>query len=167
MTEPPKDPWATPPGGQPETSAYGQPAAPGPPPSAQPGAPYGQPAYGYPGPTGPRNGLGTAALVCGIVGVVLCFTVVLGIVLGVLALVFGLIGRGRAKRGEATNRGHATAGVVLGIIGVVLSIVFIVIYVLIANSSTFKNYNECLNAANGDQAKISQCEQDFRNNFGN
>src|SRR5665213_3215703 len=66
--------------------------------SSAPVTTYGTPA------TGVRNGLGTTALVLGVIAVVLSWTVVGGIILGVLAVVFGIVGRGRAKRGEATNR---------------------------------------------------------------
>src|ERR1700722_4273019 len=76
--------------------------------------------YGTPA-TGVRNGVGTAALVLGILAIVLSWTVLGGIVLGVLAVIFGIVGRGRANRGEATNRGSATAGIVTGVIGVVLA----------------------------------------------
>lgn len=71
----------------------------------------------------PANGLGTAGLVLGIIGVVCNLTVYLwfvGLIVGVLAIVFGAIGRGRANRGEATNKGAATAGLVMGIISAVL-----------------------------------------------
>jgi formate hydrogenlyase subunit 3/multisubunit Na+/H+ antiporter MnhD subunit len=104
--------------------------------------------------------------VCGIIGVVLCFTVVLGVVLGVLALVFGLIGRGRAKRGEATNRGQATAGVVLGSIALVATAGVIGLYVWLANTDEFKNYQDCLRSANTQQER-SACEDEFNQNFGN
>jgi hypothetical protein len=70
------------------------------------------------------NGLATAALVCGIVGLVLFWTVWLGFILGVLAIVFGAVGRSRAAQG-APNRGQATAGLWLGIAAVVVSILFI------------------------------------------
>ena len=54
-------------------------------------------AYGG-GPVVARNGLGTAALVLGILALVTCWTVIGGVVLGVLAVIFGFIGRGRVKR---------------------------------------------------------------------
>lgn len=66
----------------------------------------------------PRNGMGTASLVMGILGIV-----ILPIVFSVLAIIFGSVGIGRANRGEATNKGAATAGVVLGIIGIVLGLI--------------------------------------------
>jgi Domain of unknown function (DUF4190) len=70
------------------------------------------------------NGLATAALVCGIVGLVLFWTVWIGIVLGILAVVFGALGRSRAAQG-APNKGQATAGLWLGVAALVGSMLFI------------------------------------------
>jgi hypothetical protein len=78
--------------------------------------------YESPSPRSGDNGMGTAAMVLGIIGLVLSFTVLFGFVLGVLAIIFGQIGRGRSRRGEASNGGQATAGFVLGIISVVIAI---------------------------------------------
>lgn len=67
----------------------------------------------------PRNGLGLAALVCGIIAVVLSLIPVLNVFtwpLGVLAIVFGAIGWGRVNNGTATNKGQAITGLVLGIV---------------------------------------------------
>ncbi|MFE6778004.1 DUF4190 domain-containing protein [Streptomyces sp. NPDC057702] len=77
----------------------------------------------------PNNAQGTAALVLGIVGLVLFFSVVFGIILGVLAIVFGVLGRGKAQRREADNGGSALAGIILGIIACVASVVMIFVYV--------------------------------------
>lgn len=103
------------------------PAAYSPPPYGQ--SPYAAPGFGAPYPFGvaPRNGLGTAALVLGIIGVVLSWTVYLGVILGVLAIIFGGVGLARAKRGEATNRGAAMAGLVLGIIAIALLVLLVII----------------------------------------
>jgi len=118
--------YAQPQYGQPQYGqpAYGQPA-------------YGQPAFGHYGgyPASPRNGLGTTALVLGIVGVVAGAVVVffyVAFIVGILAIVFGAIGRGRAKRGEATNRKAATWGLSLGIVALVLSVVGGVLIVHVA-----------------------------------
>ncbi|WP_306323629.1 MULTISPECIES: DUF4190 domain-containing protein [unclassified Streptomyces] len=72
-----------------------------------------------------RNGLGTAALILGVIGAVsglipLLFW--LAGILGVIALVLGLTGRGRAKRGEATNKGVALAGTILGLAAMGLAV---------------------------------------------
>ncbi|MFP1629087.1 DUF4352 domain-containing protein [Streptomyces sp. 5K101] len=86
-----------------------------------------EPPHGAPGASAPvRNGLGTAALVLGIIGTVTGFVPLLfwlGGLLGLLALVLGLIGRGRAKRGEAGNKGAATAGAILGLIAMIVGVV--------------------------------------------
>ncbi|MFF1926474.1 DUF4190 domain-containing protein [Streptomyces sp. NPDC058221] len=108
------------PGGQ-----YGYPAAPGPQYGAYPGYPgypgYGQNAWG----PQPANGLGIASMVLGIIAVAGFCMYGLGIILGVLALIFGLIGRGRVRRGEADNGGMALAGIILGSIGIAVSAAFL------------------------------------------
>ena len=69
----------------------------------------------------PQNGMGTAAL---IVGILQFFC--LGTIGSILAIIFGKIGMNRADQGLATNRGSAKAGFVLGWIGVVLTIIVII-----------------------------------------
>ncbi|MER5277639.1 DUF4190 domain-containing protein [Streptomyces sp. NPDC002809] len=116
-----------PPGGQygypaPPQSQYGYPA----PPVPQYGdyAGYGgQPVWGV---TGPANGMGTAAMVLGIVAICLfCVYGIPSLILGILALIFGIIGRKRVARGEADNSGQALAGIILGSIGIAIGVVII------------------------------------------
>lgn len=79
-----------------------------------------------------RNGLGTAALILGIIGTVsgfMPFLFWLAGILGVIALILGLVGKGRVKRGEANNKGVALTGAILGLASLVLSVVGIVIVV--------------------------------------
>ena len=116
-----------PPYGEPTPQPYGA-AAPQPygtPAPQQYGPPMPQP-YGAPTPqlAAPQNGMGTAGLVMGILQFVL-----LGPLGSVLAIIFGRIGMNRAKRGEATNGGVATAAFWLGIIGLILTVVAAVIIV--------------------------------------
>ncbi|MDH6624167.1 hypothetical protein M2271_001964 [Streptomyces sp. LBL] len=103
-----------------------------------PGNPYGSPAPSYPVAPAvgaypqapgyamapqPSNGMGTTGLVLGIIGVVCSLTFFLwifGVILGILAIIFGAIGRGKGNRGQATNRGAATAGLVCGIVATVI-----------------------------------------------
>ncbi|MFF7182707.1 DUF4352 domain-containing protein [Streptomyces sp. NPDC008121] len=83
-----------------------------------------------PAPAAFRNGLGTAALVLGIIGTVsglIPFFFWLAGILGLIALVLGLVGKGRVKRGEANNKGATVTGVVLGLAALVLSVVGAVI----------------------------------------
>ncbi|MET9595713.1 DUF4190 domain-containing protein [Streptomyces sp. NPDC006516] len=126
----------------PPSAAYAYPS-PAPPPSGA----YGYP--GYPGYAGqqawgpaPSNGLGVAAMVLGIIAVAGFCMWGLGIILGILALIFGVIGRGRAKRGEATNGGMALAGIILGSIAIAVSAVFLGFMIwAIANEDSGSEYD--------------------------
>ena len=165
MTEPgPPQPFDPPSGSQPVGQPYGSQPFPGQ--EQQYGQQgYGQQPYGQPPAGQRRNGLGVAALVLGVLAVLTCFTVVIGFVLGLLAIVFGVIGRGRARRGEADNRGVATAGLVLGAIGLVLSIGFGVavgsLIGKIANTPEGQRLQECVQQADGDRARAQACQDEF------
>lgn len=74
-----------------------------------------QQTQGQPPIVAPRNGKGTAALVCGIIGLV-PFPVT-GFWLSLIAIVLGVQGKKRAREGLATNHSVAQAGFILGIIG--------------------------------------------------
>ncbi|MBT2409153.1 DUF4190 domain-containing protein [Streptomyces sp. ISL-12] len=114
-------------------------------------APYGYPgAYGYPGhgpgpgygggpqpqgyygwqgmgPMPPRNGMGTAGLVLGIIAAVGFCMWPIAILLGVLGVIFGVVGRAKARKGEATNSGQALAGIICGAFGIALGAGFAVL----------------------------------------
>ncbi|MEV6245872.1 DUF4190 domain-containing protein [Streptomyces sp. NPDC051742] len=77
-----------------------------------------------------RNGLGTAALILGIIGTLsglIPFLFWMAGILGLIALILGLTGKGRVKRGEANNKGVALTGAILGLVSLVLSVVGAVI----------------------------------------
>lgn len=93
---------------------------PPPPPPTLPPPPYTPP------PAGPQNGLGTTALVMGILQFV-C----LGPLASILAIVFGKLGMNKAKEGLATNGGTAKAGFWLGIVGIVLWLIGLVVFALV------------------------------------
>ncbi|MEC4020143.1 DUF4190 domain-containing protein [Streptomyces sp. H27-D2] len=124
--QPPQPPQ--PPPQPPQQPGYGYPVA-----SNYPTAPPVQP-YGYPGQGGygmPRNGMGTAGLVCGIIGLVCGIIAVFwffALILGVLAIIFGGVGRGRVKRGEATNSSPATAGIVLGVLSLAFPLLWFAVF---------------------------------------
>lgn len=77
----------------------------------------------------PGKGMGIASLVLGIISMVVCNV----IVIPVLGIVFGAIGRKKSKEAGFENK-MATAGLILSIIGavvaVVLPIVIVVLYVV-------------------------------------
>ncbi|MGW1627382.1 DUF4190 domain-containing protein [Streptomyces sp. NPDC002172] len=148
---PPPNPYAPPAAQQPRSAAVPPPPiapnGPGPVPYGYPGgAPA--PGYGYPGrplpsyPAGPGyggwpgmqpapdNGLGTAAMVTGIISAIGFCLAPVALVLGVLGIVLGSIGRARVRRGQATNGGQALAGIICGSAGLVLAAAFITLIVV-------------------------------------
>ncbi len=142
---------------------------PPPPPGSYPGGYPPQPYGGYGGyggypapPAAPKNGLGTASLVVAIISL---FTLFGGVVLGVVAVILGFLGRGRVKRGEATNGGVAMAGILLGILSIIVSIAAFVIIgvfgVALFNEVGGTDYIDCVNNAGSDQAAVQECAEEF------
>lgn len=86
------------------------------------------PGYGYVNQVviaqAPTNGVGVAGFVCGLLGLILCWVPVLGLVLGVLGVILGGIGIGIGRKSGA-GTGLAVAGLVLGIISLVPAILVI------------------------------------------
>jgi len=121
--------------------------------------------YGYqaPAPMGPRNGLGIAALILAIVGLLLCWSVVGGVIVGIFAALMGFIARGRVKRGEADNGGVVIAGIVLGFLSILAGLAFILIWAFfwidVLNGS---DYFTCMNKAGQDTTAQQQCTDQFR-----
>ena len=110
-------------------------------------------------PQNPSNGMGIASLVLGILSI-LGGLFIIGGLLGILAVVFGFIGRGKAKRGEATNGGMAVAGIITGFVGILLTLLVVVLAVFVATSDGFDNLIDCLDAAE-TEAERQQCAEDF------
>lgn len=146
MSEPPPPPYGPSPGSQ----------------------PYPPPQYGgyggYPVPPPanmPRNGLGTAALILAIVGLVLCWSIAGGVILGLCAVIIGFVARGRVKRGEATNGGVAVAGIVLGVVAIIAGLVFIPIYIGLFDQVGGSDYVDCLSRAGNDTEAQQRCADEF------
>jgi hypothetical protein len=138
----PPQPGQGPPGGYP------------PPGQGQPG---GYPTPGYPA-TRRRNGMGTAALVLGVVGltlVVLLLFSPLGAFLGLLAVLFGILGLMRANRGEADNRGQAVAGLVTGGIALLVGVFFTISIGtwFATHVNDFNDFGRCMEDAVGSAAR--------------
>ncbi|MFE6666995.1 DUF4190 domain-containing protein [Streptomyces sp. NPDC057697] len=129
----------------PVAGPYGYPAAPAPQYGGYPGYP-GYPQAPWGGPP-PANGMGTAAMVLGILAICMfCIYGIPSLILGALALIFGILGRKRAQRGEATNSGQALAGIIMGSIGIVFGVAIIsfFIWLFVAHGDEFEDsgYND-------------------------
>jgi hypothetical protein len=72
----------------------------------------------------PGNGPAVAALVLGIVAIALFCIWYIALPCAILAIIFGVVGRGKARAG-ASGGGMATAGVVCGVISLCLLVVII------------------------------------------
>jgi hypothetical protein len=106
-------------------------------------APPPQPHAGYYGPpVSLRNGLGVASLITAIFAIFPgALTCVLGLPLGIIAVVTGFAAQRRVKRGEANNGGVAIAGVILGFVAIFASVLFVYIsYPLVKGTY---DYYEC------------------------
>ncbi|MGW0894552.1 DUF4190 domain-containing protein [Saccharopolyspora sp. NPDC002578] len=91
-----------------------------------------------PPPTTPKNGLGTAGFVLGLLALLFSFIPFIGVIawpLGILGLVFGVIGIIRARNGEANNQGMAITGTVLAGIGLLICVAWVGIVGTAANEA--------------------------------
>ena len=112
-----------------------------------------------------RNGLGVAALVLGILSLVFMFVFPpIGVILGILAVVFGILGVRRVRRGEATNRGQAMAGGITGGIGLVVSVALLAVVgaFIFSHRTQIDQYTQCLRNAHTQHAR-DVCQQQFQN----
>lgn len=128
-------------------------------------APNYQTPPGYQNPPASRGGSGMAiaSLVLGILALITSFTVFGGIVLGLLAVILGVIAMRGINRGLRSGRGMAIAGIVTGALGLILAIVLIAVGVSILNSPAGKNLQSCLKDANGNQQAVQNCQNQYRN----
>ena len=105
----------------------------------------GAPAVAYAPPA--SNGFAVAALVLGIVALVMFFTVWLPILLGALAIVFGALGISKANKMGGRQKGLAIAGLVCGAAAIVIGILFVVVIVNVFNGGSRNRL--CVRRASG------------------
>lgn len=84
----------------------------------------------------PRNGVGTAGFVLGLIGLLFSFVPIVGVVawpLVVVGLVLSVVGISRAGKGVANNRGLAIAGAVLSGLGLLVCILWTAFFGAVVN----------------------------------
>ena len=118
----------------------------------QAGAPSGQ--------APPTNGLAVAAMIIGILSLLIAwipFVGLLGVVGGALALLLGLLGRGRAKK-IANGAALAITGIVTGLLAVLVGIVSTVLPVLFFQGmiGDFEAVDRCIEETGDEDACIEE-----------
>tara|TARA_B110000285_G_C14717467_1_gene420600 strand:- start:224 stop:559 length:336 start_codon:yes stop_codon:yes gene_type:complete len=97
-----------------------------------------------------KNGMATASLVLGILSIVLFFTSWLAIVMGILAIIFGVVAKNKIKADPdlAHTGGAAKGGIIMGIIGIVIVIIMIIVvamfFVAVVGNADFSELNNSL-----------------------
>ncbi|KZF10131.1 hypothetical protein A2J03_01555 [Rhodococcus sp. EPR-157] len=104
------------------------------------------------------------ALVLAILGILTSWTIVGGVVLGLLAIVLGIMGRSNYKKGTATNGTVSLMSIILGVLAILLSIALIVFGVGLFNSIGGKDYLDCINDAGNSQSARDDCNREFQQN---
>ena len=121
-------------------------------------------------PRPPRNGVGIASLVIAVIALLSVWSVLGGIIGGIIGVALGIIGLSRVRRGEASNRGVAIAGIALGSLAVILGLVFIALWAGFWQFVGGTDYVDCLQSAGSDPVRQQQCvnefQQDVENKFG-
>jgi len=107
---------------------------------------------------GGSNGLAIAALVLGIIGLLLSWLIVPAI-LSILAIIFGFLGRSKAKnQPHVGGTGMAIAGLVTGIIGVLIAIAVFVFGSILVNEVS-DNANEDIEQFNEELEELEELEE--------
>ncbi|CRK61213.1 hypothetical protein [Alloactinosynnema sp. L-07] len=93
----------------------------------------------YPHPVAPpRNGLGTAGFVVGLIGMLFAFVPIVGVIawpMVIVGLILSIVGVVLAGKRQATNRGMAIAGVVVSAIGLVVCVIWAVAFANAVNEA--------------------------------
>lgn len=125
-----------------------------------PGAPPPAPLYGAPLAPVRRNGLGTAALVLGILATVLFWIPVVGLALALVTVGLAISALRRVGRRQATNRGATVTGLVLGVIALVISLALTAALVYFRDD--VRTYYDCVKSS-GSNATVQQaCQEQLR-----
>ncbi len=99
-------------------------------------------------PPGPGNGLATAGMILGILGLALCWIPFFGWILAVVGIVLGAIGWSKANKG-ARGKGMAIAGVVCGVVGILAGVaVFAVTMVAV------KSFDRYIERSKGVESRL-------------
>ena len=113
--------------------------------------------------------MGTAALVTGVVALVLAVLIIfapIAGILGIIAAVLGFIGIRRVRRRDADNNSHAVAGVVTGLLALILAIIIGVRVASFVNAhlGDFRRFGTCITSA-PTKAEQNRCGRQLADAF--
>jgi hypothetical protein len=81
-----------------------------------------------------KDGRATAAMIVGILSIPITFLIgIVGLIMGIVAIILGAISRGNIKRSGLQGAGQATAGIICGAVSIVI---FIALVAVIASNNT-------------------------------
>jgi len=104
--------------------------------------------------------MGLAALVVAVISLVIAWVPFLGLLGGLgglVAVVLGAVALGRANRGEATNRGTAIAGIVIGVIAILLAIASTIFGSFLLSEVFGPQFQACMQQYSGDPTGMQRC----------
>lgn len=82
------------------------------------------------------DALGITSLVLGLLSIITCCCTYLSIILGIGAVIFGIISLNKKEK----TKGFATAGIILGVMGVILGIAMAIFSVYMQESGLLEDY---------------------------
>ncbi|WP_241192736.1 DUF4190 domain-containing protein [Streptomyces sp. ADI96-02] len=120
---------------------------------------WDEPRYGSPEPAR-TNGFAVTALVLGLLACLFFWTVVGGLLLGLLAAVFGILAVLRTRGGRAPRRVMAIVGASLGVLGLLGSALVLVVGLSVLDSESYSGFEDCMRDA-GSRSAEDRCAEDF------
>lgn len=170
---------ASPPGGTPTGSSApgGAPGGGFPPAGGSAGGstfPAAAPSAGQPAGGSGSNGLAVAALIIGILSLLIAifpFVGLLGTLGGIAAVILGIVGRKKIARGQASGGGMAMTGIITGVLAIVLSLVVTVGAALFFQRvgdgflDEFNTLEQCIEETGDEDECTRQFEEDLFGRF--
>lgn len=115
--------------------------------------PYGAPAANVPG-----AGLGLAAMILGIIGIVTCWFGIGGLI-GLIGLILGIVALVKLNKVPGIAKGKAITGIVTSAISLLIGSITS-IFLIVVMASALDSYSECSHLVN-NQSAYNQCIGDY------
>jgi hypothetical protein len=124
----------------------------------------GRPGGGTPG----TDGVAVAALIVGILAILVSWIPVVGALAGIIALVLGLVGRSRIKKSGANGNGMAVTGIATGAVAIAINVAIIAFFVIAGGDifGEFSTYVECVEETGDEELCQRQMEEGLFERFG-